>query len=157
MVLNQAKLGRNYDENSRRCTKQSICFRCLGKIANLWCRLCGIIIHQPGTGIEPKIKESFEIIMASLVKFIHNSNTRHDAHNKTLDTHSQTLSSRSGTLYCMFFVSVLAMVMAVLAFGIASMALKSVTESQRKNEETAKTKKQSLRLSTQTQNLWRLR
>ena len=53
MVLNQAKLGRNYDENSRRCTKQSICFRCLGEIGNLRCRLCGIIIHQPGTGIEP--------------------------------------------------------------------------------------------------------
>ena len=53
MVVNQAKLGRNYDENSRRRTKQSICFRCLGKIGNLWCRLCGIIIHQPGTGIEP--------------------------------------------------------------------------------------------------------
>ena len=52
MVVNQAKLGRNYDENSRRRTKQSICFRCLGEIGNLWCRLCGIIIHQPG--IEPK-------------------------------------------------------------------------------------------------------
>ena len=56
MVFNQAKLGQNYDENSRICTKQSICFRCLGKIGNLWCRPCGIIIHQPGTGIEPIFK-----------------------------------------------------------------------------------------------------
>jgi len=65
MVLNQAKLGRNYDENSRRRTKQSICFQCLGKldkIGSLWCRLCGIIIHQPGTGIEAALKEVLPIV-----------------------------------------------------------------------------------------------
>jgi len=54
MVLNQAKLRRNYYENSRKCIKQSICFRCLGKIGDLRCRLCETKIHQPGSGIEPR-------------------------------------------------------------------------------------------------------
>ena len=46
MVLNQAKLRRNYYENSRKCTKQSICFRCLDKIGDLRCRLCGIWVSS---------------------------------------------------------------------------------------------------------------
>ena len=57
MVLNQAKLRRNNHENSRKCTKQSICFQCLGKIGDLQCHLCEIKIHQPRSGIETRNKQ----------------------------------------------------------------------------------------------------